>query len=156
MSDAAVEPAAADRRARGAAPVSLILNDPAAGETEQRTTGRNGPPTALLATVGLLGALGASSCCLLPLGLFLVGVSGAWIGNLTALAPYQPIFLAVALACLAGGFFAVYRKPKAAACAEGSYCARPASDRIAKVALWSAAALVAAALAFPYAASILL
>ncbi|WP_235907607.1 mercuric transporter MerT family protein [Siccirubricoccus phaeus] len=110
----------------------------------------------LLAVGGLLAALGSASCCLLPLGLFLVGVSGAWIGNLTALAPYQPIFLAAALACLAGGFFAVYRKPKAAACAEGSYCARPASNRIAKVALWSATILVAAALAFPYAASILL
>ncbi|SDE29033.1 mercuric transporter MerT family protein [Belnapia rosea] len=125
-------------------------------ETGERTRDGGGPPKALLATVGLLAALGASSCCLLPLGLFLVGVSGAWIGNLTALAPYQPVFVAVTLACLTSGFFAVYRKPKAAACAEGSYCARPASDRIAKVALWSAAALVAAALAFPYAASILL
>ena len=128
----------------------------APGDTEERTRDGNGSPKALLAAVGLLAALGASSCCLLPLGLFLVGVSGAWIGNLTALAPYQPVFVAVALACLAGGFFALYRKSRAAACAEGSYCARPASDRIAKVALWSAAALVAAALAFPYAASILL
>ena len=125
-------------------------------ETGERNRDGGGLPKALLATVGLLAALGASSCCLLPLGLFLVGVSGAWIGNLAALAPYQPVFVAVALACLAGGFFAVYRKPKVAACAEGSYCARPASDRIAKVALWSAAAVVAAALAFPYAASILL
>lgn len=125
-------------------------------ETGEWNKEGGGPPKALLATVGLLAALGASSCCLLPLGLFLVGVSGAWIGNLAALAPYQPVFVAVTLACLAGGFFAVYRKPKIAACAEGSYCARPVSDRVAKVALWSAAALVAAALAFPYAASILL
>ncbi len=139
--------AMSDQAERGALPP---------GATDERTRDGSGPPTALLAAGGLLAALGAASCCLLPLGLFLVGVSGAWIGNLTALAPYQPIFLAVALACLAGGFFAVYRKPKAAACAEGSYCARPASDRIAKVALWSATILIAAALAFPYAASILL
>ncbi|MCO6416091.1 mercury transporter MerT [Siccirubricoccus sp. KC 17139] len=128
----------------------------APGETGERTGDGNSPPKALLATVGLLAALGASSCCLLPLGLFLIGVSGAWIGNLTALAPYQPIFVAVALACLAGGFFAVYRRPRAAACAEGWHCARPASDRTVKIALWSATALVVAALAFPYAASILL
>lgn len=125
-------------------------------ETGERTGDGNASPKALLATVGLLAALGASSCCLLPLVLFLVGVSGAWIGNLTSLAPYQPIFVAVTVACLVGGFVAVYRKRKTAACAEGSYCARPASDRIAKVALWSAAVIVAAALAFPYAASILL
>src|SRR6516165_4411988 len=40
----------------------------------------------LMAVGGLLGALVASSCCLLPLVLFGVGVSGGWIGNLTQLA----------------------------------------------------------------------
>lgn len=128
----------------------------ALGEPGEPRADGSSSPKALLATVGLLAALGVSSCCLLPLGLFLVGVSGAWISNLTVLAPYQPVFIAITLACLAAGFFAVYRKPKAAACADGSYCARPASDRIAKVALWSAATLTVAALAFPYAASILL
>ena len=46
----------------------------------------------LAAAGGILGALAASSGCILPLALFAFGVSGAWIGNLTALAPYQPIF----------------------------------------------------------------
>ena len=31
--------------------------------------------------------MAASSCCTLPLVLFGLGVSGAWIGNLTQLAP---------------------------------------------------------------------
>ena len=30
------------------------------------------------------------SCCVVPLALFALGVSGAWIANLTQLAPYQP------------------------------------------------------------------
>jgi mercuric ion transport protein len=124
-------------------------------EVERASDGRGASKT-VFATVGLAAAIGASSCCLLPLGLFLVGISGAWIRNLTALAPYQPVFVAVTVACLAGGFIAVYRKPKAAACAEGSYCASPASNRVTKVALWGTAALVAAAIAFPYAASVLL
>lgn len=110
----------------------------------------------LFATVGLAAVIGASSCCLLPLGLFLVGISGAWIRNLTILAPYQPLFLVITLACLAGGFIAVYRKPKAADCAEGSYCASPASNRVVKLALWGTAVLVVAAIAIPYAASVLL
>ena len=46
----------------------------------------------LMAAGGLLGALAASSCCILPLVLFSLGVSGAWIGNFTQLAPYQPYF----------------------------------------------------------------
>ena len=48
----------------------------------------------LLVVVGVLGALAASSCCIAPLLLFALGVSGAWIANLTQLAPYQPLFIA--------------------------------------------------------------
>ena len=72
----------------------------------------------LLAVGGLLGALVASSCCLLPLVLFGLGVSGAWIGNLTQLAPYQPFFIAATLACLGYGYWLVYRSSKVA-CAGG-------------------------------------
>jgi mercuric ion transport protein len=54
----------------------------------------------VMAAGGVLGALAASSCCILPLVLFSLGVSGAWIGNLTRLAPYQPVFIAATIACL--------------------------------------------------------
>jgi hypothetical protein len=50
--------------------------------------------TRFVAAGGVLGALAASSCCILPLVLFSLGISGAWIGNLTALAPYKPYFAA--------------------------------------------------------------
>jgi len=52
----------------------------------------------LVAVGGILGAVAAASCCIVPLLLFSLGVSGAWIGNLTRLAPYQPIFVAMTLA----------------------------------------------------------
>lgn len=94
----------------------------------------------LLATGGLLGAVLASSCCIGPLLLLSVGVSGAWIGNLTAIAPYQPLFLTITFAFLAAGFWSVYRKPKVA-CEDGSYCATPTSGRVLKLALWLATAL---------------
>lgn len=105
----------------------------------------------LFSVGGTLAALAAASSCVVPFVLFVAGVSGAWIGNLTALEPYQPIFIGVALACLGGGFYAVYRKPTRVDCVEGSYCARPVSDRIAKIGLWFATALVLVALGFPYA-----
>ncbi|HEY5568891.1 MAG TPA: mercuric transporter MerT family protein [Gammaproteobacteria bacterium] len=108
--------------------------------TVTKESGKRG----LLATGGLLGAVLASSCCIGPLLLLSLGVSGAWIGNLTALAPYQPLFLLVTLGFLAAGFWTVYRKPKAA-CVEGSYCASPTSERVLKVALWVAALLALAA-----------
>jgi mercuric ion transport protein len=99
----------------------------------------------LLATGGLVGAVLASSCCIGPLLLLSVGVSGAWIGNLTALAPYQPLFIAITVVFLAAGFWRVYRKPKVA-CEEGSYCATPTSSRALKLALWVATVLAIAAL----------
>lgn len=104
-----------------------------------------------VAAGGILGAIGASSCCILPLALFSLGAGGAWVGNLTALAPYQPIFVAITLGFLGYGFYAVYWKPKAA-CADGAVCARPLPNRIVKSTLWAATALVAAAVAFPYVA----
>ena len=107
----------------------------------------------LFAAGGLLAALGASSCCILPLVLFSLGVSGAWIGNLTALAPYQPIFVIAALALIGFGFWRVY---PATACADGSPCARPGLSRISKIGLWMAAVLVLAAITFPYTAPLFL
>jgi mercuric ion transport protein len=106
----------------------------------------------LLSFGGILAALAAASCCVLPFALFVAGVSGAWIANLTALKPYQPIFVGLTLACLGGGFYAVYRRPKAVECVEGSYCANPSSNRIAKIGLWGASMLIVIALAFPHVA----
>lgn len=94
----------------------------------------------LLAAGGIFGALIASSCCVVPLVLVTLGVSGAWIGNLTALEPYKPYFLTATAILLAAGFWHVCFKPKKA-CEGGSYCARPASSWITKSVLWIATAL---------------
>jgi mercuric ion transport protein len=51
--------------------------------------------TALFA--GGLAAILASTCCLGPLVLVSLGISGAWIANLTVLEPYRPIFIGAAL-----------------------------------------------------------
>lgn len=99
----------------------------------------------LLVIGGLAGAFLASSCCILPLALIGLGVSGAWIGNFTALEPYKPVFLLVAMTFLAAGFREVYfRKP--APCRDGSYCTRRSSSIIKQVALWSGTLIVLAAL----------
>jgi len=109
-----------------------------------------------LASVGgILAALGAASCCVVPFALFMLGISGAWISNLTALEPYQPIFAAVTLGFLGYGFYLVYRKPKVA-CAEDSYCAKPSSRRTTKIGLWTATVVVIIALGFPKVAPLFL
>jgi len=110
--------------------------------------------TRFVATGGILGALAASSCCIIPLVLFSLGISGAWIGNLTALAPYKLYFAAATLGLLGYGYYLVYLKPKQA-CADGS-CTRPLPNRLVKLSLWIAAVLVVAALTFDYVAPLLL
>lgn len=127
---------------------SVSARSPAENETGERV----GKTVASVG--GILAAIGAASCCVIPFALATVGISGAWIGNFTAVAPFQDYFIALSAAFLAGGFYLVYRKPKAA-CAEGSSCARPGSSRVAKIALWSATVLFLAAIAFPYAAPLL-
>lgn len=118
-------------------------------------SGHRGGLAKALSLGGILAALGASSCCVIPFALFSLGVSGAWIADITALEPYQPAFVAVAVTCLGGGFVLIRRSSRAA-CAEGSYCARPASDRIARIGLWAAAVLVLIAVGFPRLASLFL
>jgi mercuric ion transport protein len=105
--------------------------------------------TGVLSGLSVFTAMGTMACCIVPFVLFALGISGAWIGNLTALAPYRPYFVAGTLAFLGLGFYFVYRRPNAA-CAPGSYCARPASHRIAKAGLWAATAMVLLAMTFSY------
>lgn len=101
--------------------------------------------SALAAIGALLGALAASSCCLLPLALFGLGVSGAWIGNLTRLAPYQPYILFASAVGLGGGCWRAWSSRRAA-CAEGGSCPLPGRALLASLTLTTI--LVVAALAF--------
>jgi mercuric transport protein len=45
-------------------------------------------------------AVAASACCTVPLVLVSLGIGGAWVSGLTALAPYRWIFVTVALGAL--------------------------------------------------------
>jgi mercuric ion transport protein len=92
------------------------------------------------ATGGLLAALGASSCCVLPLALALSGMSGAWIGGFTALSPYQPIFLGAGALVVGWGLWRVHGR-KRPAC-DGPQCGTPWSRRWTRTALWLAAGLL--------------
>jgi len=103
----------------------------------------------LAATGSIIGALASLSCCILPLVLFSLGISGAWIGNLTRLAPYQPYFIAVTLAFLGAGYWLVYRATRTG-CAAGETCARPLPNRFVRAALLAATVLVVLAWSFDY------
>lgn len=103
---------------------------------------------------GILGGLGAMSCCVLPFLLFTIGAGGPWVGALAGLAPYQPYFVGFGLVSLSAGFALAYRR-NSTGCLNGA-CARPLSDRVAKVGLWAASALILLSLAWPYLAPLVL
>ena len=109
----------------------------------------------LLAGGGVLGALAASSCCLVPLALFGIGVGGAWIGYLTRFAPYQPYFLGVAAVCLGLGYRLRYRSRRVV-CAEDEMCGRPFPSRIVTMGFVVAGVLILAVLALDLLAPFLL
>jgi mercuric ion transport protein len=98
--------------------------------------------------VGGLAAILASTCCLGPLVLVTLGLSGAWIGNLTRLEPYRPFFITGALVAL---FFAgrqILRPPQI--CRAGEVCAVSRARRVYKILFVAVLVLVLIAVVFPY------
>lgn len=78
----------------------------------------------------------------------MLGFSGAWIGNLTALEPYRPIFLVAAMLALAVAYERIFRP--SVACKPGDVCAVPQVRTIYKVSFWLFAALTMVAVGFPF------
>lgn len=97
---------------------------------------------------GGIAAILASACCLGPLVLVSIGLSGAWISKLQALEPYRPLSIAVAVLALLLAYRRIYRP--AADCAPGEFCAALKIRRIYKIVFWLVALLVLIALGFPY------
>lgn len=97
---------------------------------------------------GGLAALLASACCLGPLVLISLGVSGAWISNLTILTPYRPFFIIAALIAMFFAWRRIYRP--ATQCNPEDICALPTVRTAYKVAFWIVSLLILIALAFPY------
>ncbi len=97
---------------------------------------------------GGLAAILASTCCLGPLVLVTLGISGAWIGNLTRLEPYRPFFIVIALVALFFAWRSIYRP--AQACKPSEVCALPQPLRLYKFLFWTSAVLTLLALVYPY------
>lgn len=89
---------------------------------------------------GIAAAIGAGLCCVGPFLLLTLGISGAWIGNLTLLEPYRPLFIAAVLASFGWAGWKIYRPIEV--CKPGNACAVPQLRKRRQVIFW-ATALVA-------------
>jgi mercuric ion transport protein len=104
-----------------------------------------------LATIGTTAALAASTCCVLPLTLGALGLSGSLISGFDGLAAYQTPLRLLALALLTTGFWMVYvRSPVART---GAACAPTPTAGWTKPVLWSGALVLTVVLSEPLWAS---
>ncbi len=99
---------------------------------------------------GAVAAVLGSLCCVGPLVLLSLGVTGAWIGHLTALEPYRPVFIGVTVLFLALAFRRLYLVPQV--CEPGTPCADPRTRRLQRTLFWLVSAVLLALLAAPWVA----
>lgn len=106
----------------------------------------NMPGKSSMAAAGL-AAIGASACCAGPLILLSLGIGGAWIGHLTALEPYRPIFVVLVAVFMALAWRRLYFAP---ACGPGEVCAMPKVVARQRTIFWLVLAMVCLMAASPW------
>jgi len=97
---------------------------------------------------GILAALGASACCVGPLVLLALGISGAWIGSLTTLEPYRAVFIGLTLLFLAAAFRRLYLARQV--CTPGSACMDPRTLKRRRVLFWIVTILALGLISAPW------
>jgi copper chaperone CopZ len=102
----------------------------------------------------VFGSLGAAAvgavCCLGPVVLVSLGVTGAWIGNLSALETYRPFFMVMAAGFLGFGFYRGYGRSKQEECDDGAECEVSQASLANRISLWIATVAVIGLFASPY------
>jgi mercuric ion transport protein len=97
---------------------------------------------------GALASIGASVCCVGPLLLLSLGIGGAWIGNLTALEPYRPVFIVLVLLFLGLAFRKLYFAPRS--CDTEANCDADRSKNAQRLIFWIVAPLLLGLIAVPW------
>lgn len=97
---------------------------------------------------GALAAISASVCCVRPLALLALGVSGTWVGSLTAMEAYRPLFIGLTLMFLALAFHKLYLTPQV--CAAGTSCTNPRTITHQRILFWIVTGLLLGLLAVPW------
>lgn len=99
---------------------------------------------------GALAAVGASVCCVGPLVLVAIGISGAWISTLTAFEPYRPMFIGLMILFLGLSFRTLYLVPRV--CKLETPCADVRVVKRQRVIFWIVTALLLSLVAVPWVA----
>jgi mercuric ion transport protein len=104
---------------------------------------------AALGLVAGLGAIVASSCCFIPLGLAALGAGASVLGGLEMIAAWRSPLLSISVLAIAGGWGAWWMK-RPVVCAPGTSCGSPERSRATLSLLLGASAIVLAAANWSY------
>ncbi len=96
----------------------------------------------------IIAGIAASTCCLGPLVLLTLGISGSWIGNLSAMEPFRPYLMGFTLILLGLAFRKLYLLPQT--CAVDKPCAQPANLRKQRILFWLVSVFVLVIMTFPW------
>lgn len=96
----------------------------------------------------VLAGIGASLCCVAPLVLLSLGLSGAWVANLTAFEPVRPVFMGLALLFIGLSFHKLYLA--APICEPGKLCADDKVTHKQRLIFWAVTIPLLSLLAFPW------
>lgn len=99
-------------------------------------------------TGGLLAGIGASVCCVGPLLLLSLGIGGVWIGSLTALEPYRPVFIVLVFVFLGLAFRKLYLAP--VPCDDEGLCITERTRKLQRFLFWLVAPLLLLLVASPW------
>ena len=117
--------------------------------TEHETPDKN---TSLLGMGAIIAAIGASVCCVVPLLLLSLGISGAWMSTLTSMQPVRPFFIILTLVFIGLGYRKLYLIPEN--CEEGEACASTEVREKQQMIFWIGSVLILMLLTFPWYAPI--
>src|SRR6266568_5050608 len=104
--------------------------------------------TKLALAGGVLAGIGASACCVGPFLLLSLGIGGAWIGHLTALEPYRPIFIGLTVLFVSLAFRRLYLVPQS--CATEDNCIADRTQHRQRILFWILVPLSLALVASPW------
>jgi mercuric ion transport protein len=104
--------------------------------------------TKLALAGGVLAGIGASACCIGPVLLVSLGIGGAWIGHLTALEPYRPVFIVLTAMFLGLAFRKLYLVPQG--CALEDNCIADRTRHRQRILFWILAPITFGLVASPW------
>jgi mercuric ion transport protein len=105
-------------------------------------------PESASIVAGVLSALGASTCCVLPLVLVSFGVGGAWVAQLRELERFYYVFVAIAIGAFGYAFYRLYLRP--APCAPDVACVAPEARHRQRIVFWVTLIAAKALVLFPF------